>query len=73
MQMVLMVESLNLGTCFCGFFVFAVNMSLEFKKMLAIPEAHIVPLSFVVGYPDVHFKRLVARNPPGDVVLGWRC
>ncbi|MDI6616310.1 MAG: 4Fe-4S binding protein, partial [Syntrophaceae bacterium] len=31
MQMVLMVESLNLGTCFCGFFVFAVNMSLEFK------------------------------------------
>ena len=63
MQMVLMAEGLDLGTCFCGFFVFAVNMSLEFKNMLAIPEAHIVPLSFVVGYPDVHFKRLVSRNP----------
>lgn len=63
MQMALMAESLDLGTCFCGFFVFAVNMSPEFKKMLAIPEKHIVPLSFVVGYPDVHYKKLVSRNP----------
>ena len=63
MQMVLMADNLELGTCFCGFFVFAINTSPEFKKMLTIPEEHIVPLSFVVGYPAVEYERLVSRNP----------
>jgi nitroreductase/NAD-dependent dihydropyrimidine dehydrogenase PreA subunit len=63
MQMTLMAETLELGTCFCGFFVFAVNESTEFKKILDIPEKHIVPVSFVVGYPAVKYQRLVSRNP----------
>lgn len=63
MQMALMAETLELGTCFCGFFVFAVNESTEFKKTLNIPENHIVPVSFVAGYPAVKYRSLVSRNP----------
>ena len=63
MQMALMAETLELRTCFCGFFVFAVNESSEFKKILNIPEKHIVPVAFVVGYPAVEYQRLVSRNP----------
>jgi nitroreductase/NAD-dependent dihydropyrimidine dehydrogenase PreA subunit len=63
MQMILMAEALELGTCFCGFFVFAVEESPELRKALGIPEDHSVPFSFMVGYPDVTFSRLVSRNP----------
>ena len=63
MQMNLMAEALELGTCFCGFFVFAIQESVELRKVLEIPEDHRVPLSFMVGYPDVTFSRLVSRNP----------
>ena len=63
MQMILMAEALNLGTCFCGFFVFATEESHELRKALEIPEDHKVPFSFMVGYPDVTFSRVVSRNP----------
>ena len=63
MQMNLMAEALELGTCFCGFFVFAIQESAELRKVLEIPKDHRVPLSFMVGYPDVTFSRLVSRNP----------
>ena len=63
MQMILMAEALELGTCFCGFFVFAVDESPELRKALEIPEDHSVPFSFIVGYPDVTYSRLVSRKP----------
>jgi len=63
MQMILMAEALELGTCFCGFFVFATEESPDLRKALEIPEDHSVPFSFMVGYPDVTFSRLVSRNP----------
>lgn len=63
MQMVLMAEALGLGTCFCGFFVFAAEASSDLREALNIPDGHRVPLSFMVGHPDVNFLRLVSRNP----------
>jgi len=63
MQMVLMAETLGLGTCFCGFFVFAAEQSLELRRALGIPQEHKVPVSFMVGYPDVNFRRTVSREP----------
>ena len=62
-QMALMAEALELGTCFCGFIVLAIETSPELRKILQIPEKHAVPISFVTGYPDMHFLRLVSRNP----------
>jgi len=62
MQMILMAEALGLGTCFCGFLVFATKESPELRKALQIPKDHRVPFSFMVGYPDVTFSRLVSRK-----------
>jgi len=63
MQMILMAEALKLGTCFCGFLVFAIEESPELRRALQIPKDHRVPLSFMAGYPDVTFSRLVSRKP----------
>jgi len=63
MQMALMAEAMGLGTCFCHFLVFAIEESPELRQALQIPEDHKVAAAFMVGYPDVSFSRLVARNP----------
>ena len=63
MQMVLMAETMGLGTCLNGFLVTAIKRSEELRKVLKIPEDHQVHVTFTVGYPDVEFLRLVARNP----------
>lgn len=63
MQMVLMAESLGLGTCFCGFLNSTANSHPELKKMLQIPEKNDVILSFTLGYPSVKYLRMVPRNP----------
>ena len=63
MQMVLMAETLGLGSCFIGAFVYAIDESPELKKTLEIPDTHRAPIAFVLGYPDVTFSRLVAREP----------
>jgi nitroreductase len=70
MQMVLMAETLGLGTCFNGFLVLAIEKSGELKATLEIPDDHQVPVAFTVGYPDVKFLRLVARNPARVKWLG---
>jgi nitroreductase/NAD-dependent dihydropyrimidine dehydrogenase PreA subunit len=72
MQMVLMAETLGLGTCFIGFLVSGMEKSGELKEALKIPNDHQVPVAFVVGYPDVKFRRLVARNPARVKWLGDR-
>jgi nitroreductase len=72
MQMVLMAEALGLGTCFIGFLVFGVEKSGELREALKIPDDHEVPVAFTVGYPDVKFLRLVARNPARVKWLGQK-
>ena len=72
MQMVLMAETLGLGTCFIGFLIFSVEKSRELREALKIPDDHQVPVAFTVGYPDVKFRRLVARNPARIKWLGER-
>ena len=63
MQMALMAEALGLGTCYCGFLCMAVRASSELRDMLKIPEDDRVPVSFMLGYPDVPFIKLVSRDP----------
>lgn len=63
MQMVLMAEAIGLGTCLCHFLVFAIEESPELRQALQIPEDNKAVVSFMTGYPDVTFTRLVARNP----------
>jgi len=63
MHMVLMAETLGLGTCLNGFLVSAIKRSEDLRKVLKISDDHQVHVTFAVGYPDVEFLRVVARNP----------
>jgi nitroreductase/NAD-dependent dihydropyrimidine dehydrogenase PreA subunit len=62
-QMVLLAETLGLGTCYIGFLIWAIESSAELKKLLGIRLDHKALVSFTVGYPAVEFLRFVARNP----------
>ena len=58
-----MAETLGLGTCFIGFLIFALAVSKPLRETLQIPDGHRTPLSFVTGYPDVDYLKVVSRNP----------
>jgi len=68
MHMVLMAETLGLGTCLNGFLVRAIKRSEDLRKLLKISDDHQVHVTFTIGYPDVEFLRVVARNP---VNVNW--
>lgn len=63
MHMALMATSLGLGTCFCGLLDYAAFHSVELRRVMGLPEGHHVPISFMLGYPDLEYPRLVARCP----------
>ncbi len=63
MHMILMAETMDLGTCLNGFLVTALKRSDELRKVLKIPDDYQVHATFTVGYADVDFLRVVARNP----------
>jgi nitroreductase/NAD-dependent dihydropyrimidine dehydrogenase PreA subunit len=62
-HMILMAETLGLGTCFIGFLIYAMENSEELREVLKIPPDHRAYIAFTVGYPDVDFLKLVARKP----------
>ncbi|MBW2142750.1 MAG: nitroreductase family protein [Deltaproteobacteria bacterium] len=51
-QMVLMAESLELGTCYLGFLVGAAQESSEIKDLLGLSEKDKPVVAFVTGYPE---------------------
>ena len=63
MHMILMAETMGLGTCLNGFLVTALKRSKELREVLEVPDDHQVHVAFTIGYPDVEFLRVVARNP----------
>ena len=69
-QMVLLAETLGLGTCYNGFFIRAVESSEDLKKISGVPPEDRALVAFTVGYPAVEFRRFVARNPAKVTWLG---
>ncbi|MCP4754209.1 MAG: 4Fe-4S dicluster domain-containing protein [Proteobacteria bacterium] len=63
MQMALLAESMGLGTCYIGFLIGAAQSSPKLKDLLRIPERNKAVVSFVTGYPEVEYFRLVSRDP----------
>jgi nitroreductase/NAD-dependent dihydropyrimidine dehydrogenase PreA subunit len=61
-HMILLAETLGLGTCFIAFLIWAIEHSLDLKKLLQIPDHHRALIAFTVGYPAVQYLRVVARN-----------
>jgi nitroreductase len=70
MHMVLMAETMGLGTCLNGFLVTALKLSEELRKVLKIADDHQVHATFTVGYPDIEFLQTAARNPVNVTWLG---
>ena len=62
-QMVLMAQSLGLGTCYIGFLVAAAQNLSEMKGLLGLSEKDKPVVAFVTGYTDIEYVRLVSRNP----------
>jgi nitroreductase len=70
MHMILMAETMGLGTCLNGFLVTALKRSEELRGVLKIADDYQVHVTFTIGYPDVEFLRVVARNPANVKWLG---
>jgi nitroreductase/NAD-dependent dihydropyrimidine dehydrogenase PreA subunit len=69
-QMVLLAETLGLGTCYNGFLIRAVESSGDLKKISGVPPENRALVAFTVGYPGIEFRRFVARNPAKVTWLG---
>ena len=63
-QMMLVAQSLGLGTCYIGNFYEYANESQTIREMLAVPTKNQILMSFTLGYPAVRFRRLIDRNKP---------
>jgi nitroreductase len=63
-NMMLVAESLGLGTCFIGFFYPIATRSEAVRSLLEIPEKHEVYMAFTLGYPAVKYYRLSDRKVP---------
>jgi nitroreductase/NAD-dependent dihydropyrimidine dehydrogenase PreA subunit len=62
-HMMLMAETLGLGTCYIGNFYEKANQSEELREFLGVPKENDILMAFSFGYATVRFRRLVDRNP----------
>ena len=63
---------MGLGTCWVGLLEFLACHSDymdQFARLLELPEDKRICGCMLVGYPAVHFRRLVERNP---LEVEWR-
>ncbi len=52
-----MAQSLGLGTCWCGFGVYAFKYISKIRKTLELPDGFRVAAVMLFGYPDVTYAR----------------
>jgi nitroreductase/NAD-dependent dihydropyrimidine dehydrogenase PreA subunit len=69
-QMMLVAQSLGLGTCYIGNFYEYANESQAISEILGIPPKNEILMSFTLGYPAIRFRRLIDRNEPEVRWLG---
>ena len=60
-RMELQANSLGLGVCYIGFLGRAVQFNSKIKELLGMKQKEEFILSFVLGYPNVKYKRSVNR------------
>ncbi|TFG06160.1 MAG: hypothetical protein EU539_08405 [Promethearchaeota archaeon] len=58
----LLAETLGLGTCSLGFLTAFINQFRTVSKIINIPRKHVVGYSLAIGYPEVKFKRIPSRK-----------
>lgn len=65
----LAATSMNLGSCWAGYFNAAATTFPPMQKALALPSEHQAFGSMMVGYPKFSYHRLPLRKPPP---ITWR-
>jgi nitroreductase len=65
----LMAPSLDLGSCWGGFFMMAAAHWPPLQQALGLPEGHACHGVMMVGYPKFAYYRLPMRNPP---TIQWK-
>lgn len=63
-QMMLMAQSLGLGTCYIGNFYTIANTSRRIREVLKLPPDQEVLIAFTLGYPAIRYQLLVDRDEP---------
>jgi hypothetical protein len=61
-NVVLVSETLGLGSCFVSLSQQAISNSNKCKKILSIPASHRVEAVVIVGHPKRFYKRPAVRN-----------
>lgn len=59
----LMAQSLGLGTCYIGFFLYALAFNPAIAELLQLPEGYQVQAVLTIGYPQDSYARTVPRKP----------
>ncbi len=63
-HIVMMAETLGLGTCINRRFLVAVDRVPEIPRELGVPTGHKIFGCVTVGFPKYKFNRLPSRKPP---------
>ncbi len=65
----LAATAFGLGTCWAGYFTFAVKFWPPMQEVLALPEDHELSYAMMIGYPKYKYQRIPVRN---EAVITWR-
>lgn len=65
----LYANSLNLGTCWCGYAYRIIKMFAEFSEYLQIPDGYMPIYVMLFGYKDIEYKRTIQPNPYNFTVV----
>ena len=65
----LLAPAFGLGTCWCGYLMASANNYQPLVDELNLPDGHTLCGAMFIGYPDLNYQRLPARNEPSIV---WR-
>lgn len=58
-----MAQSLGLGTCWCGFAVYAFRLMPSLKKKLALPRGYRIDAAMLFGDPAIQYARPTLPEP----------
>lgn len=58
----LAAQRMGLGNCLIGYFIYALENSVQLRKRLGLTDSRRVDVALVIGYPKYQFRRTVPRR-----------
>jgi nitroreductase len=65
----LYANTLELGSCFIGFIVKAMERNKSMRKVFGVPEKHAVYAALTLGYPKLKYHNETSRKAPSHKLL----